>query len=62
MVLTKSVDELRSAGLSTRKAEYIRDLALKFSENAITAEMLEKMTDQEISKLLCSVRGIGQVR
>ncbi|KAI8064695.1 DNA glycosylase [Gongronella butleri] len=60
MVLTKSIVDLRAAGLSQRKAEYIRDLASKFDDNTITDAKLETLSDEEISKLLCSVRGIGQ--
>ncbi|KAI9485334.1 MAG: DNA glycosylase [Benjaminiella poitrasii] len=59
-VLKKSFDELKSAGLSTRKVEYIRNLAEKLQDKTITPEKFDTMTDQEISKQLCSVKGIGQ--
>lgn len=61
MVLEKSIEELRAAGLSQRKAEYIRDLAQKFVDKTIDAEKLATMSVEEMTKLLCSVRGIGQV-
>ncbi|KAL1928859.1 hypothetical protein VTP01DRAFT_2645 [Rhizomucor pusillus] len=60
MVLEKSIEELRAAGLSQRKAEYIRDLAQKFVDKTIDAEKLATMSVEEMTKLLCSVRGIGQ--
>ncbi|KAI8369315.1 DNA glycosylase [Radiomyces spectabilis] len=60
MVLDKTPEELRSAGLSGRKAEYIRDLAIKFVDKTIQPDLLDAMSDEEISKQLCSVKGIGQ--
>ncbi|KAI7899168.1 DNA glycosylase, partial [Cokeromyces recurvatus] len=59
-VLEKAFDELKSAGLSSRKVEYIKNLAEKFQDKTITPENFHKMTDQEISNQLCSVKGIGQ--
>ncbi|KAI8975786.1 DNA glycosylase [Mycotypha africana] len=59
-VLEKSIEELRSAGLSARKAEYLRDLAAKFKDQTIQPEHFESMSYEEISKQLCSVKGIGQ--
>lgn len=61
MVLAKPIPELRSCGLSQRKAEYIVDLATHFVEKKILPSEFKEMTDDEISKCLCSVRGIGQV-
>jgi DNA-3-methyladenine glycosylase II len=61
-VLAKSVEELRSAGLSGRKVEYIQNLASKFKDKSITPEHFNTMTDEEISAQLCAVKGIGQVR
>jgi DNA-3-methyladenine glycosylase II len=62
LILSKSVEELRSAGLSQRKTEYICDLSTKFLSKSIVEEELDQMSDEAISKLLCSVKGIGQVR
>lgn len=61
MVWEKPVETLKTAGLSTRKAEYIRGLAEKFINKTITMELLSTLSDEELSKLLCSVRGIGPV-
>ncbi|KAI9245029.1 DNA glycosylase [Sporodiniella umbellata] len=53
-------EKLRTAGLSARKTEYILDLADKFNTHYITPERFHTMSDQEISKQLCAVKGIGQ--
>ncbi|SAL96808.1 hypothetical protein [Absidia glauca] len=60
LILSKSFEELRSAGLSQRKTEYICDLSTKFLRKSIVEEELDQMSDEDISKLLCSVKGIGQ--
>lgn len=61
MVLSKSVPELRTAGLSQRKAEYMQDLATHFVDKRIDPSKFDNMTDEELSECLCAVRGIGQV-
>lgn len=60
MVLSKSVPELRTAGLSQRKAEYMQDLATHFVDKRIDPSKFDNMTDEELSECLCAVRGIGQ--
>ncbi|KAJ3187850.1 3-methyladenine DNA glycosylase [Gaertneriomyces sp. JEL0708] len=50
---------LRSVGLSERKAEYIHCLADRFIDGTITNEKLLNMADEELSQLLCSIKGIG---
>ncbi|KAI8644101.1 DNA glycosylase [Parasitella parasitica] len=59
-VLKKSTDELRSAGLSARKAEYIQCLAQKFNDKTITPENFVNMSGTEIGEQLTQVKGIGQ--
>lgn len=59
-VLAKGVEDLRSAGLSARKVNYIQNLAAHFENKSITPELFDKMTDEEISLQLCAVKGIGQ--
>ncbi|KAJ3096066.1 hypothetical protein HDU97_006237 [Phlyctochytrium planicorne] len=51
---------LLKAGLSTRKAEYLKELAKAFFAGNISTEALEGMTDQEISDVLIKIKGIGQ--
>ena len=52
-----SVDELRRIGLSTRKAEYFKDLAQRAFEGEL--EGLEKFSHEEARNKLVSFRGIG---
>lgn len=51
---------LRAAGLSQRKAEYVQDLATRFADGRLSAKRLLQMSDDEIMKELCEVRGIGK--
>lgn len=53
------VSFLRKAGLSTRKAEYIKTLAEKFANGDLTATMLVEASDEEILEKLTAVRGLG---
>lgn len=50
---------LRTAGLSARKAEYVKGLAEKFVDGELTATMLIQASDQEIIEKLTAVRGLG---
>lgn len=51
---------LRTAGLSQRKAEYIKGLAEKFASGELSARMLLTATDVEVLAKLIAVRGLGQ--
>ncbi|KAI9105754.1 DNA glycosylase [Phlyctochytrium arcticum] len=51
---------LTGVGLSGRKAEYVHALSDRFIDGSISTERLSQMEDEEISTLLCSVKGIGQ--
>ena len=59
-VITRSVPFLRQAGLSERKAEYIRGLAEKFASGELGAAMLMKASDEEVMERLTAVRGLGR--
>jgi DNA-3-methyladenine glycosylase II len=75
-VYQKDVLVLKSAGLSMRKAEYgelpqrhrqladnqVKSLAEHFLSGKLSTELLRHGTDEEITKALIAVRGIGQVR
>ncbi|KAL8941606.1 MAG: hypothetical protein Q9211_001755 [Gyalolechia sp. 1 TL-2023] len=50
---------LRRAGLSARKAEYIKGLAEKFATGELTAATLVKASDEEMIQKLTAVRGLG---
>lgn len=58
-ILKKSDDELRSVGLSVRKTAYLKDLSEKIVDGLIDLKNLDKLDNQEIIKLLTSVKGIG---
>jgi DNA-3-methyladenine glycosylase II len=59
-ILALSVEELRAAGLSRRKVEYIRDLAEHFDSGRLHANQWKGMEDEVIIKELCDIRGIGR--
>jgi len=59
-ILSLSVDELRSAGLSGRKVEYIHDLADHFDSGRLHANQWKGMEDEAVIKELCEIRGIGR--
>jgi DNA-3-methyladenine glycosylase II len=59
-ILALTVEELRAAGLSSRKVEYIRDLAEHFDSGRLHANQWKGMEDEAIIKELCEIRGIGR--
>jgi DNA-3-methyladenine glycosylase II len=59
-VLKLKVDDMRAAGLSARKIEYLVDLALHFDSGAIHADAWREMDDEEIIAELVGIRGIGR--
>jgi DNA-3-methyladenine glycosylase II len=60
-LLTLADGELRSAGLSARKAETLRDLAAKVLDGTVVLEGpgLRAESDEDVIARLSSVRGIG---
>ncbi|MES2184695.1 MAG: DNA-3-methyladenine glycosylase 2 family protein [Pseudomonadota bacterium] len=59
-VLKLKVDDMRAAGLSARKVEYIVDLALHFDSGAVHVKAWETMDDEAIITELVAIRGIGR--
>ena len=59
-VLKLKVDDMRAAGLSARKIEYLVDLALHFDSGAIHADAWLEMDDEAIIAELVGIRGIGR--
>jgi DNA-3-methyladenine glycosylase II len=51
---------LRACGLSTRKAEYIADLARHFTDGTIHVQRWPDMDDETVIAELVQVRGIGR--
>lgn len=60
VMLSKSTDELRQAGLSARKVEYMFDLARHFAEGRVHAGQWQEMEDEAIIEELIGIRGIGR--
>jgi DNA-3-methyladenine glycosylase II len=59
-VLKLKVDDMRLAGLSQRKVEYLVDLALHFDSGAVHVKAWESMPDEDIIAELVAIRGIGR--
>jgi DNA-3-methyladenine glycosylase II len=59
-VLKLKVDDMRAAGLSVRKVEYLVDLALHFDNGAVHVKAWETMDDEAIIGELTAIRGIGR--
>jgi DNA-3-methyladenine glycosylase II len=58
-ILQKSVDELRTAGLSGAKARYVRDLAEHVVSGALKFDHFSTLSNDEIASELLPVKGIG---
>ena len=54
-IVNCNIPLLRSAGLSERKAEYIKGLAEKFHDGALSAKMLIKASDEEVLEKLVTL-------
>jgi len=59
-LLEASEDDLRGAGLSGRKVEYIRDLASHVLSGELELDRLEQLADEEVIEEIVAVRGLGQ--
>ena len=59
-VLKLKVDDMRGAGLSARKIEYLVDLALHFDSGMVHVDSWKDMSDELIIEELVAIRGIGR--
>ena len=59
-VLAQPIEALRAAGLSARKAEYVRDLAKHFEQGSVHVRQWAQMDDEAIIDELVAIRGIGR--
>ncbi len=59
-ILKLKVDDMRAAGLSARKVEYLVDLAIHFDSGAIHSQSFEQIDDEAIIAELVAIRGIGR--
>lgn len=55
-----TIEHLRTAGLSQRKAEYIQGLAEKFTSGELSAQLLHDAPYEEVLEKLIAVRGLGK--
>ncbi|HEY0392346.1 MAG TPA: DNA-3-methyladenine glycosylase [Solirubrobacterales bacterium] len=51
--------DLRAAGLSGRKVEYIRDLASHVISGELELDRLDRLADEEVIEEIVAVRGLG---
>jgi DNA-3-methyladenine glycosylase II len=59
-VMARLAHELREAGLSMRKAEYLLDLARHFGTEQVHVAQWQQMPDEAIIEELVAIRGIGR--
>jgi len=59
-VLACTASELRAAGLSARKAEYLHDLAGKCTDGTLSLRRLARLDDEQVIQSLIQVKGIGR--
>lgn len=59
-VLRLRVDDMRAAGLSARKVEYLVDLALHFDGDLLRVDQWSGLDDESIIRELVAIRGIGR--
>ena len=60
LVLKLKVDDMRAAGLSARKVDYLVDLALHFTENRLRMDEWPEMSDDDIIAELMAIRGLSR--
>lgn len=59
-LLEASEEDLRGAGLSGRKTEYVRDLASHVLSGELELDRLDKLGDEEVIEEIVAVRGLGR--
>ena len=59
-VLKLKVDDMRAAGLSARKIEYLVDLSIHFDAGTVHVKDWQAMDDEAIIAELVAIRGIGR--
>jgi DNA-3-methyladenine glycosylase II len=60
ILASATIEQLRSCGLSTRKAEYVKDIATLVSNDQLDLEAFTTYKDtNEIVDELCKLRGVG---
>jgi DNA-3-methyladenine glycosylase II len=55
-----TIDEFRSVGLSSQKASYVTDLAVKVNDGTVDLRQIGRLSDEGVVESLTQVRGIGR--
>lgn len=58
-ILALSDEELKSVGISYKKVEYIKNIALKVSSGELDLRRLQTLSDEQICEELVKLKGIG---
>ena len=58
-ILNYTIDDLRPAGLSKQKANYIINISEYFVDNQLFDCNWKNYSDQEIKEILCQIKGVG---
>ena len=58
-IISAGVPRLQGLGMTFRKAEYITDFAEKVHTGAFDLTAVERMSDEDATRELCSLKGIG---
>lgn len=59
-LLEAGEEDLRAAGLSGRKTEYVRDLAAHVISGELELDRLEQLEDEQVIEEIVAVRGLGR--
>lgn len=59
-ILGTKKSKLRSVGLSSMKAEYLKNLARNVENGRVNIRLLSKMNDEDVIEHLTQVKGIGR--
>ncbi len=54
-----TIDEIQTFGTTFKKAEYMKDFAQKVCTGEVNLDELHDLTDAEVTKKLCALKGIG---
>ena len=58
-VLNTNIETLKSLGLSTQKASYIKNVAIFYQKNSLTNRELLKLNDEQLIEKLTQIKGVG---
>ncbi len=59
-LLEASTEDLRGAGLSGRKVQYVRDLAAHVLAGELELERFDQLSDEDVIEEIVAVRGLGR--